>query len=105
MTCNSNLISELNTASTVHKTVSIGTLKTNTRYRMKDVRSVTTRYGRTVATTLQIEGQDEEVDVYLPQRVSSFLKEDVIQELNTGPPLYLIYLGKVGQCHDVKFEH
>jgi len=106
MACRSSIVSELNNASAVHRTVSLCTLNPNTRYRMKDVRSLTTRYGRAVAATLQIDGQqEEEVDVYLPQRVASYLKEDLIQDINTGPPMYLIYLGKVGQCYNVQFEH
>lgn len=99
------IIDELNSASTVVKAVSIGSLHVNTRYLIKDVRSVNTRYGRSVAATIFDPVNEENVDIYMPHRVSTFLQEDIIQDINNGPPMCLVYLGKIGEHHDVKFEY
>jgi len=100
-----SLIGELNTVSAVKKTVSLSKLDPNTRYQMKDLRSVTTRHGRSIATTLIDVKNGEQIDVFLPRRVSAFLKEDSIQDINSGPPMYLVYLGQIGQCYNIRFEH
>jgi len=98
------LIDELNYVSAI-KTVSIGDLNTNTRYLMKDVRSVPTRFGKGVAATLFDPRINKDVDIYLPHRISAILSDDYIQEINCGQPMYLIYLGKIGQSYNVKFEY
>jgi len=107
----SRTVAALNEAIQVPKTVSVGTLKTDARYRVKELRPVTTKYGTSIAATLlspvkkNATDPPEEIYVFLPQRVASFLNEDLVQELNEGPPLYLLYLGKIGNCFNVQFEH
>jgi len=97
--------SDLNALVAVRKTVPIASLTVNVRYRMKNIRRVSTRYGDTVAATLQIEEQNEVMDVFLPKRVLPYFTDEILQKIPTSPPLYLIYLGKEGQFYKLKFEN
>jgi len=98
-----SIVTGMRDASVVHRTVSLGDLHVGKDYPMSAIKRVHTRYGEGVSAILTLDS-GEKVEVYLPKRTSNYLTEEYITKLNGGPPLVLIYLGKVGKCNHVTFK-
>lgn len=74
----------------------LSTLTINKPYKLKEIKNITTKFGKTILAVLEDTSDNATFETFLPKRIIDYMSEEIIEKFNKDNCIYsLTYLGQV----------